>query len=117
MAKKTVIEPLVFVNGETGEEVVIEYNRMTILRMERLGYSGEKVAESIKDAPLSTMADLFYFGMLMHQPNTTKDEAYDFFFENVGFDEKLIERLTGLFMKPYTDMLEAQRKNSLWTVK
>lgn len=117
MAKKATIEPLVFVNGETGEEVVIEYNRITILRMEKAGYSGEKIADALREAPISTMADLFYYGMLMHQPKTTKEEAYDFFFDNVGFDEKLIERLTGLFTKPYEDMITAQRKNSLWTVK
>lgn len=117
MAKKANIEPLVFVNSETGEEVVIEYNRIVILRMEKAGYSGDKLAEALRDTPISTVADLFYFGMLMHRPGTTKEEAYDFFFDNVGFDEKLVGKLTDLFIKPYEDMINAQRKNSLWTVK
>ena len=111
------VEPLVFVNGETGEEITIEFNRMIVLQMEKEGYSGERIASEIDNAPISTVADLFYYGMLMHQPGTTKEEAYDFFFENVGVDEKIFSRLAELFTKPYEDMMTAQRKNSLWTVK
>lgn len=118
MAKKTnTVEPLVFVNGETGETVTIEFNRLVILQMEKDGYSGEKIADSVREAPISTLVDLFYYGMLMHQPNTTKEEATDFFFDNVGADSDIMERLTSLFTKPYEDMMTAQRKNSLWTVK
>lgn len=115
--KAKTVEPLVFVNGETGEEITIEFNRMIILRMEKEGYSGERIASEIGSAPLSTVADLFYYGMLMHQPDTTKEEAYDFFFDNIGVDEDIFNRLSELLAKPYDDMLAAQRKNSLWTVK
>ena len=118
MAKKTeTVEPLVFVNGETGEEIIIEFNRAVVLRMEREGFSGEAISEGIRNTPLSALTDLFYYGMLMHQPNTTKDEAVDFFFDNVGADEGILDRLARLFTKPYEDMMTAQRKNSLWTVK
>lgn len=116
--KKTeTVEPIVFVNGETGESVTIEFNRSVVLRMEREGFTGEKIAGMIDDAPVSTVADLWYYGMLMHQPETTREEAYDFFFDNIGFDEGIIERLARLFEKPYTDMMNAQRKNSRWTMK
>lgn len=117
MAKQNKVEPLVFVNGETGETVTIEFNRLIILKMDAEGYSGDLIADKVRNAPLSSMVDLFYYGMLMHQPNTTKEEAADFFFDNVGADEKVLERLTDLFTKPYEDMVTAQRKNSLWTVK
>ena len=117
MAKKENAEPLVFTNGETGETVTIEFNRAVILQMDRDGYSGEKIAEKAQQAPISTLVDLFYYGMLMHQPNTTKEEAYDFFFDNVGADENVLERLTDLFVQPYENMMTAQRKNSRWTMR
>ena len=119
MAKKinATAEPLVFVNGETGEEITIEFNRAIVLRMEREGYSGEVLADEVRKAPISTLVDLFYYGMLMHQPDTTKEQATDFFFDNIGANTDVMERITQLFEKPYTDMMTAQRKNSLWTVK
>lgn len=117
MAKKSNTEPLVFVNNETGETVTIEFNRRVILRMEREGFGGEALADSMKTAPISSVVELFYYGMLMHQPETTLDEATDFFFDNVGADTGIIERLTDLYAKPYEDMLTAQRKNSRWTMK
>ena len=118
MARKAEeVKPLVFVNGETNEEVIIEFNREIVLQMEREGLSGEKISAMIDEAPISTVADLFYYGMLMHQPNTTRKEAADFLFDNVGFNDAVIERLARLFEKPYSDMIEAQRKNSHWTVR
>lgn len=118
MARKVEeVKPLVFVNGETGETITVEFNRSVILRMEREGITGEKIAEMINTAPISTVSDLFYYGMLMHQPDTTREQAEDFLFENVGLESNIIERLARLFEKPYSEMVEAQRKNSLWTVK
>ena len=118
MARKTEeVKPLVFANSETGETITVEFNRSIILRMEREGITGEKIADGINTAPISTVSTLFYYGMLMHQPDTTRQQAEDFLFDNVGLDSNIIERLAKLFEKPYSDLVEAQRKNSLWTVK
>lgn len=116
--KKTeIVEPLVFVDGETGETVTIEFNRSIILRMEREGLTGEKIAGMVENAPMSTVTDLWYYGMLMHQPETTREEAEAFLFDNIGFDADIIGRLAKLFEKPYADMMLAQRKNSRWTMR
>ena len=117
MATNKTAEPLVFTNAETGETVIVEFNRSVILRMERDGYSGDAIPEKAKNAPMSTISTLFWYGMLMHQPDTTMEEGINFFFDNVGTDENIMDRLTSLFTKPYEDMLSAQRKNSRWTVK
>ena len=111
------VTPIVFENNETGEQIVIEFNRSVILQMERDGLTGEKIAGAVENAPMSTISDMFYYGMLMHQPETTRQEAVDFLFDNVGFDGQIIERLAKLYEKPYSDMAETQRKNSHWTVK
>lgn len=118
MAKKAneEVKPIVFKDSETGETVTIEFNRSIILRMEREGYSGEKISDLVRETPMSAVADLFYYGMLMHQPNTTREEAEEFLFDNVGMSETIIERLARLFEKPYQDLMDAQRKNSRWTV-
>ena len=118
MAKKeTTVNPLVLANAETGKTITIEFNRMTVLRMEREGMSSEKVGEAVKDSPLSAINDLFYYGMLMHQPETTREEAETLLFDGIGISADLVERLAALYQKPYEDMMTAQRKNSLWTVK
>lgn len=118
MAKKEAnVNPLVIANAETGKTVTIEFNRAVVLRMEREGMSSEKVGEAVKEAPLSAVNDLFYYGMLMHQPETTRDEAETLLFDGIGISAELVERLAALYQKPYADMITAQRKNSLWTVK
>ncbi len=118
MAKKeATVNPLVIANAETGRAVTIEFNRTIILRMEREGMSSEKVGEAVKTSPLSAINDLFYYGMLMHQPETTREEAETLLFDGIGISGELVERLAALYQKPYEDMITAQRKNSLWTVK
>lgn len=115
--KENTVTPLVLANSETGKTVTIEFNRNIILRMEREGLASDKVAEAVTNAPLSAISDLFYYGCLMHQPNTTREEAENLLFDGVGVSAELVERLAGLYQKPYMDMVSAQRKNSLWTVK
>lgn len=118
MAKKEInVNPLVLANAETGKTITIEFNRMVVLQMEREGMSSEKVGEAVKDSPLSAINDLFYYGMLMHQPQTTRAEAEELLFDGIGVSAELVERLAALYQKPYNDMITAQRKNSLWTVK
>lgn len=116
--KKTeTVEPLVFTNSETGKKITVEFNRIIVLQMDADGYSSDFIMEKIHTSPVSTLANVFYYGMLMHQPDTTKEEAIDFFFDNVGISEELITRLAGLYGKTYNEMVNAQRKNSVWTVK
>lgn len=118
MAKKeNEVRPIVFENKDTGEKITIEFNREIILRMDADGYSKDGIEEKLSAYPLNTIARLFYYGMLMHQPETTLKEATDFFFDHIGQDDDIIERLAELFAKPYNDMMSAQRKNSLWVVK
>lgn len=115
--KENNVTPLVIANSESGTTITIEFNRSIILRMEREGLSSDKVAEAVDNAPLSAISDLFYYGMLMHQPQTTHEEAENLLFDGVGISAELVSRLAALYQKPYEDMMAAQRKNSLWTVK
>lgn len=118
MAKKAEeIRPLVLTNEEEGKTITIEFNKAVILRMEDEGFSGEVLAEKAQNAPMTAFSTLFYYGMLMHQPETRKEEAVDFFFDNIGADDEIMERLTNLFTKPYQDMMTAKRKNSRWAMK
>lgn len=114
MARKAKAEPIVFENTETGEKIIIEFSRAVIVRMEREGFSGQKVAASIEDMPIDTAIKLLYYGMLMHQPETTLEEATDFFFENVGFSEGFMSRIGELYAEPYTALSEATSKNAKW---
>lgn len=109
-------DPIVFTNPD-GETITIEFNRETVLLADKAGLSGENIQEKLYNSPLTTVSALFYFGMLMHQPDTTEDEAIQFFFDNVGADQELFQRLINLYRKPYNDMATAHRKNSKWTVK
>lgn len=117
MARKAKLEPIVFENAETGEQIVIEFNRAVIVKMEREGFSGQKVAASIEDMPIDTAIKLLYYGMLMHQPKTTIDEATDFFFDNVGLNEEFMGRIGELFAEPYIALQEATSKNAKWKMK
>ena len=117
MARKAKAEPIVFENGETGEKITIEFNRAVIMQMEREGFSGQKVTASFEDMPIDTAIHLLYYGMKMHQPNVTLEEATDFFFDNIGFNGDFMSRLGELYSEPYLALKEAASKNSVWKMK
>ena len=91
-------DPIVFTDPD-GETITIEFNRETVLLADKAGLSGENMQEKLQNSPLTTVSALFYFGMLMHQPDTTEDEAIQFFFDNVGADQEIFQRLINLYQK------------------
>ena len=110
------VNPLVIENKETGETITVEYNRAVIMQMDRLGIINPSFLQKMIDTPLTTASTLFYWGLKMHQPDMTEEEADELLFEKIGVDEAIFERLGELFMTPYNSIMDA-RKNSVWTVK
>lgn len=110
------VKPLVIENKETGKSLTIEFNRATIMQMDRLGLIGSDFAEQFGKSPLATAGTLFYWGLKMHQPEITQEEAESILFDEVGLSDEIMTRLGELFMTPYTSIMDA-RKNSVWTVK
>lgn len=110
------VKPLVFENKETGQTLTVEFNRATIMQMDRLGVIGTDFMENAMNRPLTVASTLFYWGLKMHQPNITEEEAENILFDGIGLGDDVLTRLTELFMTPYTSIMDA-RKNSAWTVK
>lgn len=110
------VKPLVIENKETGKSLTIEFNRATIMQMDRLGLIGSNFAEDFGRSPLNSALTLFYWGLRMHHPEITEEEAEEILFDQVGLGEDIFSRLGELFMTPYTSIMDA-RKNSVWTVK
>ena len=111
-----VVKPMVLENHETGKKITVEYNRNTIKRMDQEGVLSAAFIQRMQDSPLTTASELFYYGLLMHQPDMTREEADALLYDEIGLDEKIMERLGELFNAPYESMMSV-RKNSAWTVK
>lgn len=110
------IKPMVFENPDTGKKLIAEYNRATILQMDRLGVIGNDFLANATRSPLTVASVLFYWGLKLHQPEITQEEADELLFDEIGLGDDVLERLSELFMTPYTSIIDA-RKNSRWTVK
>lgn len=110
------VKPLVLENKDTGRKLTVEFNRAVILKMDRLGVIGGDFAESFGNSPLTSTMTLFYWGLQMHHPEITEEEAEAILFDEIGLSTELLSRLGELFMIPYTSIVDA-RKNSVWTVK
>ena len=111
-----IVEPMIIENKELGKKLVVEYNRAIILEMDRHGIINNDFLASAVRSPLSVALTLFYWGLKMHQPEMTESEAETLLFDEIGLGDDVLERLSELFMTPYTAIVEA-RKNSAWTVK
>lgn len=111
-----VVKPLIFENAETGKTITVEFNRATILKMDRLGVIGSDFLANAAKSPLTVASTLFYWGLQMHQPDMTEEESDTLLFDEIGLGDDVLERLSELFMTPYTSIMDA-RKNSRWTVK
>ena len=110
------VKPMVIENPETGRKLTVEYNRATILQMDRLGVIGGDFLSNATNSPLTVASVLFYWGLRMHNPEVTQEEADELLFDEIGLGDDVLERLSELFMTPYTSIMDA-RKNSRWTVK
>lgn len=110
------VKPLVLENKETGRTLTIEYNRAIILKMDRLGVISSDFMASADKSPLTFACTLFYWGLQMHHPEITEEEAQEILLDEIGLQDNLFARLSELFTTPYTSIMDA-RKNSLWTVK
>ena len=117
MAERKAVTPLVLENEETGEKIIFEYDRDMILQMDAEGISGANIGDKLRDMPVSTMVKLVYYGMLIHQPDTTLEDATNLVFEAIGMDHEFLERLGELFSEPYNALMEASLKNGKWRVK
>ena len=111
-----IVEPMIIENKELGKKLIVEYNRAIILEMDRHGIINNDFLANAVRSPLSVALTLFYWGLKMHQPEMTEAEAETLLFDEIGLGDDILERLSELFMTPYTAIVEA-RKNSAWTVK
>ena len=110
------VKPMVIENKDTGKTYTVEFNRATIVKMDRLGVIGDEFIANSSKSPLNVASTLFYWGLQMHHPEITQEEADDILFDGLGLGNDVLERLSELFMAPYTSIIEA-RKNSRWTVR
>lgn len=114
MARKAKVEPLVVENTETGKKITFEYNRGIIYQMDAEGFSGLNMSENFSNMPFSSAVKMIYYGMLMHQPDTTMEDAVNFFFDVVGMDEEFMSKLGELYADPYEELMNASLKNGKW---
>lgn len=111
-----VVKPMVIENKESGKTLTVEFNRATIMKMDALGIVSGDFLANAANSPLTLASTLFYWGLQMHHPEITKEEADEILFDEIGLGDDVLSRLSELFMTPYTSIMEA-RKNSHWTVK
>ena len=110
------VKPMIIENKEAGKTYTVEFNRATIVKMDRLGIISDEFLANSTRSPLTTASILFYWGLQMHHPEITQEESDEILFDGLGLGNDVLERLSELFMAPYTSIIEA-RKNSRWTVR
>lgn len=114
----TKVEPIRLVNKETGVEYVLEFNRNSVKRAEKAGFTLSDISSG---KIISGYSELFYYAFLMHHPYMKQADTDRILFEELGgISDALQTRLIELFAEPYNALVEAKEeggeKNSKWSV-
>lgn len=113
------IDPIIFENPETGENITLEFNRRTAKACEReTGLNPSTLRDKLKDAPLDSLSNLFYYALQMHHADEewSIDDTDELLFDKIGIPDGFIERLAAIFVQPWTSM-QTEVKNSKWVMK
>lgn len=116
MAARKKVEPIVIKNAETNEDLILDFNRAIVVKMEREGYAINKFMELLDEAPFSSIATMFYYATLMHQPETSYAEAEEILFDGIGISGDLVNGLAELFIQCVTSMQADGSKNGKWAM-
>lgn len=86
-----------FTDPATGKDYILEYNRISVMRMEKQGfYINEEV---LSQRSLTTLLTLFHGAFWLHHRSVTLDEAAGLM-ERFSDKSGLIQRLMEMYMEP-----------------
>ena len=111
------VKPIVLENKDTGKQYILEFNRASVKRAERMGFNIKDIA----DKAVSGCEDLFYYSFFMHHGNSvSKEQAEHILYDEIGgMPEGMLDRLAELYAvcleSLYQD--EDKAKNAKWSVK
>ena len=111
------VKPIILENKDTGKQYILEFNRASVKRAERLGFNIQDIGEKA----VSGVEDLFYYSFFMHQGNTvSREEAESILYNELGgLPDGMLDRLAELYAvcleSLYQD--EEKAKNARWAVK
>lgn len=109
----------IIVDKETKKEYKLEYTRASVVKAEADGFTLETLSEAMTK-PMTILPQLFYYGLIEHQPDITKEESDDLLFNKLkGLPAKGIEWCCNAFASPYTSLIpdnEGDGKNATATV-
>ena len=107
-------KPIKLTNNETGKKYTIDFNRDVVRRAERNGFS----PNDCERYP-SKLADLWYYGFLMHHEREITRKVTDALLDDLGgiagAPDGLFERLGELYWQTYKT-LDDNEKNGQVTV-
>lgn len=97
---------IVIKNEAENKKYELEYNRSAIVRMEKAGFSIDKM----KTEPISTIVLLLRGAFYMHNPSLN-DEEIDAICDQLELDEGFVKALTNLYTEALTS-LSGQNKET-----
>ena len=113
------IEPIRIENPETGKSYIVEFDRYHAKMMEReTGVNLLNIQNRVKNAPMDTLSNLFYYGLQMHhEGELTQDEADDILFDGMEITSENIGQLIKLYAQAYASMRVDASKNAKWVMR
>lgn len=102
---------ILIVNEKDGKKYKLQYNRASIVRMERDGFNIEK----IKTEPISTITCLYRGAFYMNNPSLTDDEI-DAIVDDIDCGEEFTKALVELYGEALNSIVgtSKQTKNFKW---
>ena len=114
------IKPVILHDTESGNDFTLEFSRETVRWAESRGFS----ANSIEDAPMTRIPELFYYAFRMHHENVSRDYTDKIIFEDWGgiggIPDGLLERLGRLYAATFESLKadeDGEVKNAKVTVE
>ena len=89
------VAPITLENKDKGNTYILEFNRATVKRAERLGFNIKDIA----DKAVSGIEDLFYYSFFMHHGNSvSRDLAESILYDELGgMPDGMLDRLAELY--------------------
>lgn len=97
------VNPIVLTDVETGNKYILEFNRQTVERAEKNGFTFS--AEKLTNSPMTTILDLWYWSFQMHNRGITRDKTTEILEQCGGISDAIIERLGALYNEPFNTLV------------
>ena len=95
------ITPITLKDDNNGDIFVLEFDRATVKFAESRGFKISVFEDNIIN--LSAIEEIFYYAFRKHQPKISKAETDKILYEKLGgMPEGMVERLTDLYLVPFT---------------